>query len=150
MRLIQWTPTAPVRSPNGWQDIDREFDRLMNWALGGTVPDTRATMPAMDWVEEKDHYRVTFDLPGLSKEDLELTYQEGVLTVKGARKHESEESKEGRVVRQERFRGTFERTVRLPEKVDANRIEAKFQNGVLELTLPFLPEAKPHRLQIQG
>ncbi len=68
----------------------------------------------MDWVEEKDHYRVTFDLPGLSKDNLELTYQDGVLTLKGERSQEKEEHKEGRVVRQERFRGTFERTVRLP------------------------------------
>jgi HSP20 family protein len=103
----------------------------------------------MDLVQAKDHYEIRLDLPGLKKEDIEVTYQDGVLTVRGERKQEEREEKDGTVVRQERYRGTFERTLRLPEKVDAARISARFEDGVLELDLPLLPEAKPVRLQIQ-
>ncbi|MCA9727851.1 MAG: Hsp20/alpha crystallin family protein [Candidatus Eisenbacteria bacterium] len=149
MRLIQWTPQTLARQ-SSWNDIDREFDRMMSWAFGNDVPESSGAMtPAMDFVEEKDHFRVALDLPGLTKEDIEVTMHDGVLTVRGERKAETEEKQEGRLVRRERFRGTFERTMRLPKKVDANKIEATFRNGVLELNIPFAAEAQPIRLQLK-
>ena len=157
MKLVQWTPGTIARKSPVWSEIDRDFENLMSWAFGPAVTEgsttegqaTRRLTPPMDLVQAKDHYEIRLDLPGLKKEDIEVTYQDGVLTVRGERKQEEREEKDGAVVRQERYRGTFERTLRLPEKVDAARISARFEDGVLELDLPLLPEAKPVRLQIQ-
>ncbi|MEZ4649797.1 MAG: Hsp20/alpha crystallin family protein [Candidatus Eisenbacteria bacterium] len=157
MKLVQWTP-GNTRRNTLFGDFDREFENLMSWAL--TAPSvtetkdqnggvTRRLTPPMDLVQEKDHYKVHLDLPGLRKDDIEVTFQDGVLTIRGERKSEQKEEKDGKVVRQERYVGTFERTLRLPEKIDAPKVTARFEDGVLELTLPFLPEAQPVRLQIQ-
>lgn len=156
MKLVQWTPGSARRN-SLFEDFDREFENLMSWALAPSVAETktpngevtRRLTPPMDLVQEKDHYRAHLDLPGLRKDDIEVTFQDGVLTVRGERKTEQKEEKDGKVVRQERYVGTFERTLRLPEKIDATKVTARFEDGVLELTLPFLPEAKPVRLQIQ-
>ena len=158
MKLVQWTPGTLAPKNPLWSDIDRDFENLMSWAFGPALTEsstsngrvTRRLTPPMDLFEGKDHYEIRFDLPGLKKEDIDVTYQDGVLTVRGERKQEAREEEEGgKVVRQERYRGTFERTLRLPEKVDASRMSARFEDGVLELNLPLLPEAKPVRLQIQ-
>lgn len=149
MRLIQLTPQTVSRT-NGWNEVDREFDRLMNWAFGNTLSaEGGPPAPAMDFVEEPDHYKVTLDLPGFSKEELEVTILDGVLTVKGERKSENEEKKEGKVVRQERFRGSVARSMKLAKKVDSSKIEASYRNGVLELQIPFAAEAQPVRLQLK-
>lgn len=156
MKLVQWTPGTLARKNAVWPEFDREFENLMSWALGPAIAETpangtttRRLLPPMDLVEEKGRYLVRFDLPGLKKEDLEVTFQDGLLTVRGERHEEKREESEGKVVRQERYTGTFERSLRLPEKVDATRVVARFEHGVLELELPFLPEAQPVRLQIQ-
>lgn len=149
MRLIQWAP-QPLSRTNGWSEIDREFDRLMNWAFGGSsFPSEPMTVPPMDFVEESDRYRVSLDLPGFSKEDLDVTIDDGVLTIRGERKSENEETKDGKVVRRERFRGTVERSLKLGKKVDSTKVEASYRNGVLELEIPFAPEAQPVRLQLK-
>lgn len=149
MRLIQWAPQTASRT-NGWNEIDREFDRLMNWAFGSSLTSETATsVPPMDFVEESDHYRVSMDLPGFSKDGLDVTIDDGVLTIRGERKSENEETKDGKVVRRERFRGTVERSMRLGKKVDSTKVEASYRNGVLELVIPFAPEAQPVRLQLK-
>lgn len=147
MRLIQWTPQTVSRT-NGYE-VDREFDRLMNWAFGSSLPSEPMTVPPMDFVEESDRYRVSMDLPGFSKDDLDVTIDDGVLTIRGERKSENEETKDGKVVRRERFRGTVERSLKLGKKVDSTKIEASYRNGVLELVIPFAPEAQPVRLQLK-
>ncbi len=150
MNLVPWTPKQSGLIS------DRDFDQLFNWAFGtpakGSVTTSRSFMPAIDFVEEKDRYVIHVDLPGLSKDEIDLSFQDGVLSIRGERKDSKAETTEEegtKVLRRERIFGTFERRVRLPENVDASKISARFENGVLALEVPFLPEAQPVKLQIQ-
>jgi HSP20 family protein len=104
-------------------------------------------VPALDVVEEQNRYVIRADLPGLTRDDIEITYQDGVLTLKGEKK--AHNGNAGRVYCRERFEGKFGRNVQLPQKIDVEKIEAAFQDGVLELVLPFTPEAQPRKIEIR-
>ena len=149
MNMVRWQPRTLRNSGLREPSIGAELDQLLDWAVGGLVGSswTRPMVPALDVIEEENQYVIRADLPGLNKDDIEITYQDGILTLKGEKK-EVHESKAGRVFLKERFAGKFGRNLQLPEKVDADRIEATFQEGVLELVLPFTPEAQPKRIQI--
>src|SRR5258708_20850044 len=98
--------------------------------------------PALDVFDDKDNFVVKVELPGLKKEEINLSLQDGVLTISGERKHEHE-SKEGESFRSERYFGKFHRTVTLPAAVDANKRNATYKHGVLSIQLPTAAEAKP-------
>jgi HSP20 family protein len=155
MNLVRWQPRSVVRtSPfSDLENMQREVDRLFDWTWGdfGGPRGGSPMVPAVDVTEEDNRYVVHADLPGLTKDDIEITYQDGCLTLKGEKKVEKKEEKKeknGRVYYRERFEGKFGRNIQLPEKIDADRIEASFKDGVLELVLPFTPEAQPRRIQI--
>jgi HSP20 family protein len=102
-------------------------------------------VPAVDIVERDSAFEVTAELPGLDEKDVEVKLSDVGLTIKGEKRQEKEERKKGYRV-QERHYGAFERTFRIPEGVDADKIEAIFKKGVLRLSLPKKPEAqKPAR-----
>src|SRR5204862_5772928 len=105
---------------------------------------SRRWVPAMDLVETDDHLVLRSDLPGLSKDDVNIEVKDGVLTVSGERKAEHEE-KAGGFYRVERAFGGFSRSLSLPQDVDANSIAAEFTDGVLEIRIPKPEERKPHR-----
>ncbi len=147
MNLVRWQPRS-LRRFGDTDDVRSEVDRWFDWALGSIEPNwTRPMVPALDISEEENRYVVRADLPGLSKDDIEITYQDGVVTLKGERKG-SEKTENGRVYCHERFEGKFGRNLQLPQKIDTEKIEASFKDGVLELILPFAPEAQPRRIQI--
>ena len=98
-------------------------------------------MPAIDVYEEKDEVVVKAELPGLSKEDLDVTLTESTLTLKGQKKKE-EEVKEKNFYRSERSSGSFVRTIDLPSEVKTDQPKASFKNGVLEIRLPKTEDAK--------
>jgi HSP20 family protein len=106
------------------------------------------TFPAADVVEGEREYRITAELPGMSEKDLEISLGGDVLTVKGEKKEEREEQGGNRYVAERRF-GSFQRSFRLPEDADPDRIEAGFKNGVLTVTLPKRPEAQAQRRKIE-
>ncbi len=87
-------------------------------------------------------------MPGLSKDDVKISYEDGVLTIRGEKKQESE-SKDKNYHRVERSYGMFERSFRLPSRIEANAIEAKFKDGVLNLRLPKSEEARPKEIPIK-
>ena len=152
MSLVRWQPRTLLRARPG-RDVDsfgNEMERLFDWAFSDVDSGrwNRPMVPAVDVTEEDNRYVVHADLPGLTKDDIEITYQDGCLTLKGEKKIEKKEEKEGRVYYRERFEGKFGRNIQLPEKIDADKIEASFKDGVLELVLPFTPEAQPKRIQI--
>lgn len=148
MNLIRWQPRMPVRSR--WEEIDGDLDRLFNLALAPAERSHVAPMtPAMDVTEEENRYVVRADLPGMSKDDIDITYQDGILTIKGERKGEVRREGARNYVR-ERFEGKFGRNLQLPEKVDSDRVEATMKDGVLELVLPFTPDAQPRKIQVNG
>jgi HSP20 family protein len=96
----------------------------------------------MDVSESEAEFRIAAELPGVEQDDIEVTLEDGTLTIKGERKDDREENEAG-LRRVETQRGSFRRSIRLPEEVDQEAVKARYHNGVLELSLPKLPEAKP-------
>jgi HSP20 family protein len=131
------------------QDMDRMFHEfwrrpfLSLWDHEHSWPGRMFSlqMPAMDLYEEKDEVVVKAELPGISKEDLDVTLTESTLTLKGEKKKE-EEVKEKNFYRSERSSGSFVRTIDLPSEVKTDQAKASFKNGVLEIRLPKTEDAK--------
>ena len=110
--------------------------------------DEAGWVPEMEVFEKNNVFTVRVDVPGLKKEELTVHVAEGVLTIEGERKHETEEVK-NHWYRRERTYGRFYRTVPLPEGVNAKEVKATFRNGVLEVTTPVRASAPPrHRVEI--
>jgi len=128
-------------------DMRREMDRLFGGAGAYEAP---AAWPVPAEVIETDNeYRFHIDLPGLSADQIDLTVENNVLTVSGERKWEREEGKpDGEVHVFERRYGRFERSFALPRRVDANTIDASYDNGVLTIRLAKAEEARPRRIEI--
>jgi HSP20 family protein len=144
MALVRWDPARELDSLQS--DLNRLFDGFFQGrtADGGTA---RRWIPAMDLVETQEHLVLRADLPGMSEDDLDIEVKDGVLTISGERKAEREEKSEG-FHRVERAFGRFSRSLSLPEGVNADQVNANFENGVLEVKIPKPEETKPHRVQI--
>ena len=148
MALVRWEPARELGSIQS--EMNRLFNTLYNsptTARNGVV--SRRFIPSMDLVETETHYVLKADLPGLSEEDVAIEVADNVLTVTGERKSETEEKKDG-FRRVERSFGSFRRALRLPEGVDADAISARFDKGVLEVSVPKPEQRKPHRVAIQS
>ena len=105
--------------------------------------------PAMDVHETDNKYLVNVDLPGIKKEDVHVTLENGVLTVKGETKTEEKEEKDGKLIRQERHTGSFMRQFTVGADVIPDEIDAKFENGVLSLELKKVETSQPKKLEIK-
>lgn len=128
-----------MKTTNPWNLLDefnREFARMLPaYADDESRVVGSAWSPAVDIKEEDDRFVIHADIPGVSADDIDISMEKGVLTIKGERKHEAEENKEG-FHRIERAYGTFMRRFSLPENVDADKISASSKDGVVELVLP--------------
>jgi HSP20 family protein len=125
---------------DAWPRFPRSFMEPM-WGK----EDGWGAVPAVDVVEKDKAYEITAELPGLSDRDIEVTLANGTVTIKGEKKEEKEEEKQGYHLSERRY-GSFARSFRVPEGADASKIEAVFKNGVLTLTLPKTAEAqKPEK-----
>ncbi|HKG37203.1 MAG TPA: Hsp20/alpha crystallin family protein [Solirubrobacterales bacterium] len=143
MALVRWDPIRELDSLQG--DMNRLFDRFFE---GRTANGTsRRWIPAMDLVETDDSLVLRGDLPGMTEDDIDIEIKDNILTVSGERKAEHEDKGEG-YHRAERAFGRFSRSLTLPQGVDAGRVEANFDKGVLEVRIPKPEEAKPTRVQI--
>lgn len=111
--------------------------------------EANAYAPAMDVRESDDAFVVEADVPGMKKEDVQIEVADNVLTIKGERKDEQEESRRN-FHRVERQFGSFLRSVSVPGGFDASRVSAKFENGVLTVTLPKPEERKPRRIEVKA
>ena len=105
--------------------------------------------PRVDVSETDKEIKVSAELPGMDEKDLDVSLTRDTLTIKGEKKRENE-SKEEDTYRSERYYGSFSRSMTLPAAVDANRIEAGYKDGVLEIVIPKSEEAKPKQIKIQG
>jgi len=105
--------------------------------------------PAVDIHEEPKQFVVRADLPGVTPKDIEITAEKGVLTLRGSRQFE-QKSDDGHYSRIERVSGKFVRTFTLPENVATDQINAKFRDGVLELTIPKIAKPEPRRIEVQA
>ncbi|MCX7887726.1 MAG: Hsp20/alpha crystallin family protein, partial [Verrucomicrobiae bacterium] len=144
----RWTPRSDLWDPfASLAELQEEMNRLFDTSLRRLTGRAAAFVPACDVVEERDRLIVRVDLPGLRKEDGSVTLQEDVLTVKGERK--IEERKDATYYLRERAVGTFTRTIELPVAVEAGKIDARFRDGILEITLPKAEEAKPKEIEVK-
>ena len=125
------------------REIDRLFDRFHGDDEG--VPSVWA--PRMDVSESENSYTIRMDIPGVNEEDLAVEFGDDQLTISGERKTDTTE--EGEVfLRQERTYGAFYRSFSLPRTVEGEGIEATFENGVLNIVIPKVEEAKPRRIEV--
>ena len=148
-----------IRSYEPWNLLDRFQEQLSqlgyaNREIANSDHDqshvvTSHWRPAVDIKEEADRFVITADLPGVDPKDIEITMENGVLSIKGERKSEIRDEKEG-YKRVERVSGTFYRRFSLPDSADAERIEAKGKDGVLEVSLPKHEKVQPRRIAVNG
>lgn len=124
-----------------------QFKDAMNGDNSSVV--TSHWRPAVDIREESDRFVILADIPGVDPKDIEVTMEQGVLTIKGERSSDKEEAHEG-YRRVERVRGTFYRRFSLPDSADAEHIEAKGKDGVLEIVLPKLEKVQPRRISVKS
>jgi HSP20 family protein len=130
------------------EPFSADFDRLFNTLFDRSAADARSWTPAMDLVEAEDRFLLRADLPGLREEDVNIEVRENTLRISGERAAEHDQRERG-WYRLERQFGKFSRALTLPEGVDAGAIEARFDHGVLEVTIPKPEERKPRRIEIK-
>jgi len=131
-----------------FQGLREELNRLFELPLGDRAGECfNVWAPSLDLREDKENLVATIELPGLKKEDIEVSVHEGMLSVSGERRHEK---KGGDVEahRTERFYGRFQRTLSLPKPVKVEAIKAAYKDGILSITLPKTEEAKPKQIQV--
>jgi len=104
--------------------------------------------PALDVEEDEQEYRISADLPGVDPKDLNVSLESGVLTLSGEKKEESEK-KDKNYHRIERSYGSFSRSLRFPNDVNADQVHAEFQNGVLRIRVPKAESSKPKRIEVR-
>jgi len=142
MTLVRWNPRndSLLLDPlfRGVHELlnDRFFDGVSSW------------YPAMDLVEEKDHFIVKLEMPGIDPKNVQLNLQGDLLTVTGERKEEHD-SKEEKVLKRERTYGSFQRSVQLPYRVQADRVKATYTNGVMTITLPKAEEYVGRQIPVE-
>ncbi len=152
--LVPWRRAQPERVAR--LDLYDEFDRVLEGFLQGFgLPAAgpaaaRVFAPRMDVSETDTAYRIDAELPGLEEKDSAVTLENGVLSIAGERKHEQESQEEKRGFHhKESFRGSFQRSLRLPDEIDEKGITASYKNGVLCVVIPKLPQARPETRTIR-
>lgn len=149
MRIVRYTypsfrTAAPVlggfsRSP--WAGLESEIDRLFETALTGFNESFSGSEFPVDLYEDKDHTYVRAELPGLNREDISVEMVDDYLTISGTRKTPAADGQE-----EQSF--AFSRSVSIPEEVQADKVSAAYENGVLTVTLPKREEAKPRKISV--
>ena len=143
MSVFRWG-----QSWNTFRDLEREVDRLLN-SVNFTFQGVRTgrQYPPVNLYELEDELLLTAELPGTRKEDLELTIAGGILTIKGKR-NDPENIPEEKFRRYERFRGEWQRSLSIPERVREEDLSAEFNNGVLRIHLPKVVETRARQIPV--
>lgn len=145
MNLVRWEPFGRDFA-NMAERLNRAFDlRLWNDAERESLG---SWYPPVDVFEDRDAVVLKAELPGMKKEDIDVRVENNVLTLQGERKREKELNENG-YSRTERVYGTFCRSFSLPATVDVKKIDASYKDGVLEVTLPKVEEAKPKQIDVK-
>lgn len=142
--LSTWTPFDRLAS------LRDEMNRLFDFSTPGLGREAGLFSnwsPALDVSHDKDQVYVRAELPGMKKDEIDISLHNGMISISGERKH-GDETKEGENFRSERFFGRFNRSVALPTRVDSNNVQASYKDGVLTVTLPKAEEAKPKQIQV--
>ncbi len=143
----------PIFRENNWLDPESAgekslWDHLLSDLMAPLSSETAAEwIPAIDVSEDENKYKVKAELPGLDKKDIDISLTDGVLTIKGEKKEEQYTDKENYHFRETRF-GSFTRSLRLPDDVSVDNVDATFANGVLNITVPKSETAKPRKINV--
>jgi HSP20 family protein len=152
MNIVRYQRNPQPELPSAFNrlsNLREEMDRLFEASFGpyfGSFTSFSGWSPALDVYEDRDQFTVVADLPGFRKEDIEISLHQGALTISGERKADSQGKEEG--LRSERYSGRFQRTVTLPADVNADRVRASLQDGILKIELPKAEEAKPKQIEV--
>ena len=145
--ITRWNPV------NEFDDLMNRYNRLLGLTRGSEESGGKDLFSRSDWTpavdikETPEAFNIEAELPGMSKDDVKVTVQNGVLSIQGERKHE-EETKDKKQHRIERFYGSFLRRFTLPENVDENSVQASFKDGVLSLTLTKAEPTEPKAIEV--
>jgi HSP20 family protein len=145
MALIRWEPARELQTIQ--QEMNRLFGTFFDAPGNGESIASRRWIPAMDLVEEGDQFVLRADLPGVAEGDVNVELEDNVLTISGERKSEHEQRRDG-YYRLERAAGRFSRSLTLPDGVEPQSIDAKFEGGVLTVRIPKPEQRKPRRVAI--
>ncbi len=145
MNMTLWNPL---------KEMDELFDRYNQNAKRALSLDVNGLAmtdwsPSVDVDETDTEFNIKAEMPGVKKEDVHVTYDNGLLTIKGEKKEEKTEGKKGKNHRKECFYGSFSRSFTLPDGIKLNEIDANYKKGVLTLTLPKSAEVKPETKEIE-
>lgn len=146
--LITWNENNTTYNPwRGLMDLqrqlDRVFDRTFSEARADRWDDETVLHPAVDLEETDSHYVMSVDLPGVSKKDIQIEVKDNQVHISAERKNEKKASGYS-----ERYFGKFQRILSIPDGIDADKIEAQYQDGVLSLAVPKAESAKPRQIKI--
>jgi len=149
MAIVRWDPTRELDSLQG--EMNRLFSGFFDTPAGTKGNDRngagRRWIPSMDLVETQEEFVLKADLPGMSESDVDIEFENDVLTIAGERKTEHEERHEG-YYRLERATGSFSRALSLPDGIEPEAVAASFDNGVLTVRIPKPAQAKPRKVKI--
>jgi HSP20 family protein len=144
MSLIRWQKTEPtVWAFPHFATLHDEINRVF-----GAARPLQSWAPAVDFFEDGEQFVLKAELPGVNRKDLDLSLQDGVLTLAGERREE-QSFEHAEVHRSERFLGKFQRSFTLPAAVNAANVQASFKDGILTVTLPKAEEAKPKHIEVK-
>ena len=150
--LIRWHRPELTAWPHFGRltDLRDEIDRLFEAPMAELARTSQLLSgwtPALDMFEDKDNVFVRIEVPGMKKEEIEVSLHDGNLSISGERKYE-EKKEETEVYRAERFFGRFQRTISLPTLVQGDKVKAQYKDGILTVTLPKAEEAKPKHIDV--
>ncbi len=143
---------TPVRA-RAWNVFNNDLDSLLDDFFRPATQYAEASgglVPAMDVSETEEKFAVAVELPGVSKDDIDITLEDGVLTINAETRREAEEKADGRVIRQERRYGKYVRSMRLGSEIDETNVLANHKDGVLTLVLPKVEKAKPRKITVDA
>ena len=144
--LNVWSPFQHLSTLR--DEIDRLFDSPLNALTSNSQQFLNGWLPPVDLYEDRDDLVLRAELPGMKKEDIDISLHGDVLTLSGERKEE-ETLEKAETYRAERFLGRFQRTLTLPMAVDVSKVQASYKDGILTVTLPKAEETKPKQIQVK-
>ena len=142
------SPWRPFEFERMRKEMDRLWDSFFEGRPSRRTREEGEWLPSLDVSETKSDLVVKAELPGIDPKDIDISLNEGVLTIKGEKKQEREEKEEGYHL-VERSYGSFTRSIRLPREIQNEKINASYKNGVLKITLPKSEEAKKKEIKIK-
>ena len=146
--LINWNPLREFREvSNCLSGLMNRGSYLSDHGNDGNLSGTD-WMPVVDISEDDSTYRIEAEVPGVAREDISVTVDNGILSLCGERKCENGEQ-QGRVYRTERCYGSFKRNFRIPEDADGDTVKAEFKNGLLSVALPKVEQPKPKQIEVK-